>query len=237
MSSNSNEQSSTFAPARDEVASRAKGGRKKPSSRQGSSGSSIVTIVALIVAFAALGATLFLWEQGQRHVKLLDTAEQRIVTLENQLISTGDELNQSDAAVRVQLNLLDKEVRRLEQNRRKHKAAIDKTEKLSVALDKRTKSLAANTKDAQTQLTVLAASVDDLVVDSEQLAADLSKLNNLQQASSNIKKLQQENVSLDARIKSNEEWLASINAFRQQVNKRLNELQYGSTSNQQPSLQ
>ena len=213
-------------PARDEL------GRRNTATHRdlsgSSAGSTLLGWIAMLVAGAAIAAAYYLWQNLNLMADDLSLAANRIASLESQLINTGDELNQSDAAVRVSLKAVDTEVRRLEQNRRVHKTSLDKHEKsigsLSASLKEQKKtasSLSASLKSTTAQLTSLSAEIDEMsevlsggsiAEQREQLQNTITKLNQL------IRNVEQ----LETRVAANEEWVDSINAFRKQVNQQLN---------------
>lgn len=219
-----------MVPARDEVTGRRSGqsaGRSAKTSNHSAShknksgGVGLLALMSIVFAVAALGACYFLWEQSVRAQQTANDAEARIAGLEAQLLSTGDELSQSDAAVRVKLKDLDSEVRKLWDSRKKaikqetsHSTSIKNLITRTTATRKQVDSLSS-------QMTAVAAELDEVV--------ELLANTDLESQSANIKsatsKLQQLNNRIDGianRVTVNEEWVESINAFRQQVNQRLN---------------
>ncbi|MBT8148408.1 MAG: hypothetical protein KJO24_00650 [Gammaproteobacteria bacterium] len=233
-----------MTPAQDEVAGRRSQTGKRAAARpaaskrgpggNGASGGLMATL-ALLMAIAAIGAAYFLWEQSRQTNQTAKNVEQRLLALESQLASTGDELSQSDAAVRIQLKDVDSEVRKLWDARKKTLQQVSQHDKNIKNLTTRTGTMQkSQTANAQ-QLTALAAELDEVVVMLE--SANFTTMQKT--VTANQQKLQQLAKSLDvlnSRVAANEEWLESVNAFRRQVNDRLNEIQNPASSNAQPTL-
>lgn len=197
-------------------------------------GSGLFTMITFVIAIAAVGAAYFLWEQYQQSLYLINEADKRIANLEAQLQSTGDELNQSDAAVRIQLKELDSEVRKLWDARKKsnqqlssNSTNLKKVVGQAAVLDKNLKPLAS-------QVTALSAELDDIIDTFERLDIE-NQTKKLDEARKRLSSLQVSFGDIQKRVKENEEWLESINAFRRQVNDRLNKIQNPSAV--QPVLQ
>ena len=102
----------TMKPAHDEVIQhrRSTRGSSPVQSKPG------LTWFALVVGIAASVSSYYLFNQNQLAEARLSATELRLSTLESRLTSAGDELSQSDEAVRVQLKELDREVRKLWDN-------------------------------------------------------------------------------------------------------------------------
>ena len=210
--------------------------RRSPSSsdRRSSSGGGLLTTLAFLVIIMLAGATYFLWVEYQAMQQTAAVAETRIANLEAQLVSAGDEMSQSDAAVRVQLNSLDKEVRRLEQNRKKDKDMLAQHDKSVKNLVTRTTQSNGKQKAINAQMTALSAELDDIVetLASANFSEDRKKL---QQALLRLQQADDEVGVLGKRVSDTEEWLNAIDAFRQQVNARLNSIE--NPVQQTPQLQ
>lgn len=227
-----------MTPARDEVMHRrtakTASGRAVIPDKPSAGGNSLLTIMSLVIAVAALGASYFLWEQSQKASRTAQNAEQRLISLESQLTSTGDELSQSDAAVRIQLKELDSEVRKLWDARKKSNKQLSGHDTNIKNLTTRTGDVKKRQETTGAQLTALAAELDEVVEMLE--AANFDNLQNTVKNSS--QKLQQISAAVDdlsGRVTANEEWVDSINGFRRQVNERLNAIQ--NPAQQQPILQ
>lgn len=208
-------------PARDELANRRPSGATATRTRSSSGGSGVWVILSLLVAIAALGASYFLWEQSVRAEQAAAQAEARIAELESQLASTGDELTQSDAAVRVKLKELDSEVRKLWDSRKKAKAMSAEHDKTIKNLVTRTSATRKKVDSLLAQTTAISASLDEVVETLD--GADFETQSSLLKKNADqLRSVEADMKDLQSRITANEEWIESINAFRQQVNQRLN---------------
>lgn len=232
--SGDNFQIPAIKPERDELASRRGGGTQRPRKTEGnqssSSGGSLLAIIALVVAIAATGAAYFLWQQNTLLISAVDQADKRIATLEAQLTSTGDELTQSDAAVRVQLKELNLEVAKLWDARKvSNKKLSDHDTSIKNLTTRTGKTSDAQKNDAQ-QLTVLSAEIDELIEELERIEPD-----KLSARLANLDALKGSVSSLEKDVKDTTQWLKSIDEFRRQVNQRLNAIQ--NPVEQAPQLQ
>lgn len=230
--SGDNLQIPAIKPAKDELASR-RGGSQRP--RQGgepnnSSGGNLLALMALIIAIAATGAAYFLWQQNTQLLETVSQADERIARLESQLASTGDELTQSDAAVRVQLKELGTEVAKLWDARKVSNKKIKAHDTSIKNLTTRTGKLGDGLKNDAQQLTVLSAEIDELIEELEKIEPDKisSRFNELTA-------LKDSHNALASDVKDNSQWLLSIDEFRRQVNQRLNAIQ--NPAAQPPQLQ
>ena len=228
----------TMTPARDELGDRRRSPQPRPSG--GGGGGGFGSIVALVIALAASGAAYYLWDQQQAVIARAEQAEQRLASLESQLASTGDELSQSDAAVRVKLKELDTEVRKLWDNVwKRSKETLAEHDKQLAALASSSKSMAGKQAAAETRLqdlrnesTRVAAMLDDMgqtLGEIERVGRDALTL------ADQVNELRVQQKNIDRQLADHEEWLHSINTFRQQVNQQLNSQNQPATSN--PTLQ
>ena len=112
----------TMKPARDEVVQRRQTPSRPPPS--GSGGGKGFSFFLLLLVLASWAGLYLLWEQANTARSQLQDSEKRIASLESQLANTGDEMSQSDAAVRIRLKELDTEVRKLWDNVWKKSKAI-----------------------------------------------------------------------------------------------------------------
>ena len=219
-------------PARDEVVNRRRQGRSSSSAVIPARSSNRLGLLTLLIAIAASAASYYLYEENRAAAQVAVQTENRIAALEAQLANTGDEMSQSDAAVRVRLKELDTEVRKLWDNVwKKSKALLDEHSLNIKNLTTRTGSLVKTQTNAGKQLAELnaelmryAAGLDEIAEAVEQSQANDKKARALQDK---LPKLTQKIDNHEQRIKANEEWVESINAFRRQVNKQL-------TTNNQP---
>ena len=218
-------------PAHDEVVNRRRQGRSSSSAVIPTRRSNRLGLLTLLIAIAASAAS-YLYAENRAAAKVAMQTEIRIAALEAQLANTGDEMSQSDAAVRVRLKELDTEVRKLWDNVwKKSKVLLDEHSLNIKNLTTRTGSLGKAQSKAGKQLAELnaelmryAAGLDEINEAVEQSQANDKKARALQDK---LPKLTQKMDNHEQRIKANEEWVESINAFRRQVNKQL-------TTNNQP---
>ncbi|NNL11982.1 MAG: hypothetical protein HKO84_09465 [Pseudomonadales bacterium] len=211
----------SMAPARDEVSR-----RKTPQASLAKGGGSggLLSILALLIGITALGAAYFLYEQSLATHAKAELFEQRVQVLEGQLASTGDELSESDAAVRVRMKELDLEVRKLWDDRKKKLAEDKQRDKKVATQEKQTVSLGKKYSSSAAQLTALSAQVDEMAEILDR--ADLGTIEkNIADAKASAAKLTRDFAALEKRVKANEEWVESVNVFRRQVNQRLNQIQ------------
>lgn len=227
-------------PAHDEVVNRRRQGRSSAGAVTPTKLSNGLMLFTLLIAIAASGAAYYLFEQNRAGEMLAVQTEERIAALEAQLANTGDEMSQSDAAVRVRLKELDTEVRKLWDNVwKKSKTLLDEHSLNIKNLTTRTSSLSKGQTKANKQLVELnaelmryAASLDEIneAVEESQVSAKQSAV-----LQDKLTKLNQKMDNHEQRIQANEEWVESINAFRRQVNKQLTTL--NQPANTRPELQ
>ncbi|XOV80874.1 MAG: hypothetical protein ACFHVJ_07990 [Aestuariibacter sp.] len=70
------------------------------------SSNGIWIFLTFVVALGGYGASYWLYQQNQQQLQVLGDAEQRIEELERKISATGEELDQSAVALRVQVNEL-----------------------------------------------------------------------------------------------------------------------------------
>lgn len=226
----------TMKPAHDEVIQRRRStrGSSPVQSKPG------LTWLALIAALAASASCYYLFTQNQLAEARVSAAELRLSSLESRLISAGDELTQSDEAVRVQLKELDREVRKLWDNVwKKSKITLEEHSLNIKNLTTRTSKLNDQQALSKQQLSALngeimgySASLEELTDSLDSLQAASQQLAAMNQL---LPRLEQQLNAHDKRISSNEEWVNSINSFRRQVNRQLNAL--SQPANTMPELQ
>lgn len=197
--------------------------RKARSGRSGNAWNAIMFIVVIML----VGALYFLWAEYQVARVEMERTNQRLIALEGQLASTGDEMTQSDAAVRVQLSGLDKEVRRLEQNRRGDKEMLLSHDKSVKNLTTRTDNMAKKQTATVSQVTSIAAQVDEFAEKVDGVNFDALR-NKLEAVSKQLSSIEASQTDLKERMDSND-------AFRRQVNARMSAIE--NPSSQTPQLQ
>ncbi len=194
--------------------------------------SSSLPAIALVIALVAAGGAGFLGWQLFQAQAMLQQADTRIKGLEQQLSLTSEESSASVVTLQSNLKKMDAEVRRItaliETNR---KAIAANTEKTSaVARD------AANAQKVGAEARTLATSLKQEVAANKAVAdAAAAKIDGMSAAASkqtqsvqNLKeeldKMQLEMTALDslaARLRTNEEAIAAIDAFRRGTNREL----------------
>ena len=228
-----------IVPARDEVASRQRprrsprgnGGAKTPTP---SGGTGLVTrlliVVSLVVAAVACAWAWQLQQELDMAETLMDQYARRISDLEDRLSDTDEGMNESAAAMSVKIKELYSEVDKLWASAwRRNKAKIADLEKSRDSLSGQLTTLTETDKRYSAQLQALAADTEKL----RNVAADLDRL--VTSASSNQALLERlgDDVSratldlsrLQKRMDTTEEWQASVDGFRKQVNQSLIRLQ------------
>jgi len=112
-------------------------------------------------------------------------------------------------------------VRKLWDSRKKAKAESAGHEKTIKNLVTRTDETRKRVESAETRLTVVSAELDE-VVDMLDKADFENQAAVLKQSGEKLRSVERDISELQKRVVANEEWIESINAFRRQVNERLN---------------
>lgn len=233
----------SFAATRDEgVASAPRdavpGRSSRPTTAVGGMGlvARLVVTVALVVAAVACAWAWQLQQISDKSVAEAAVVAGRVADLEALLSDTDESVEKSAAALGAQLNVVDKETRRLEQRRREMDNKLAKLEKASAAtqtdVGKLQTLLAGQSKTVaamNTDLTALKADIATL----QRVAGDLEQLSktakdaqaNLERLADNVNKANLDRAAMKQRVTSNEEWIESINAFRRQVNASISRLE------------
>ena len=99
-----------FAPINVELGDRIPVASQRTSSTNSSKaptkGGNGLTIVALIIAMGACGASGFLYSLHEKNLALIDAKEKRLLSLENRLSATGEEMGNSTVALQVKVSEL-----------------------------------------------------------------------------------------------------------------------------------
>jgi chromosome segregation ATPase len=201
-----------------------------------SSGSNTLTLVALLLALVgvALGG-FFGWKLTESQA-VLQKAEARITDLEGRLSVTSDESSQSLTQVDAKLKWVDTEIRKLwgisnDVNRKA--IAANKENIASLA-----KELAAAKKDAGEAKTTAAslgsrldsnkAAVDDAVAKIESAVASIAEQGKrLQDFTEQVDRVEGQLgtiQTLEQKVRSSEEAIAAIDAYRRTINRDILEL-------------
>ncbi|MEM1113468.1 MAG: hypothetical protein AAGI11_16255 [Pseudomonadota bacterium] len=215
-----------------------KGGGARPPAGAGGAGiwARLFITVALVVAAVACAWAWQLQEELKQTGFLLERYEGRIADLEDLLSDTDETMNQSSAAQAAQLRMLDSEVRKLWDARKKSNATLASLEKTSKARTGQLSTMSAADKDTAARLKTLDADMAKL----RSLSGDLDRLmasarssqNEVERVADTLNSLGLNYNKLDKRVQSNEEWVGSINAFRRQVNERISRLESSTRATQ-----
>ncbi|MDG1461446.1 MAG: hypothetical protein P8Q31_07960 [Luminiphilus sp.] len=226
----------SFAAIRDEGVSSAPrdavpGRGNRPAAGRGGMGflARLVLTVTLVVAAVACA---WAWQLQLMLDKSLSDGAMvagRVADLEALLSDTDESVEKSAAALGAQLNVVDKETRRLEQRRREMDNKVSKLEKASALTQ-------TNVGKLQTLVAGQGKSVNALNADMtalKRVAGDLERLSktamdaqaNLERLADNVNKANLDRAAMKQRVTSNEEWIESINAFRRQVNASISRLE------------
>ena len=221
----------SFAARRDEAVDSAPR-NAIPSRSRGSAGLSGAGQFFLTLSFIAVCAlSAYAWYSYQLIGEL--TADQsrtgkQVQSLENLLTDTDETVTKSAAAMGAQLNLLDSEVRKLWDARKVANRKVSNLEKTDKSTDATLQTLKDNGFRQRKTLDALTADLREL----QTLSADIERLagsarqiqNDVERLADDVNRANLERASLGNRVTANEEWVASINGFRKQVNTNVNQL-------------
>lgn len=189
--------------------------------------------VAFLFALCGLGAAGFAYWQLTLTQQALADADRRIAELEGKFALTDDEVSASTETMQAKLKWADSEIRKLwgvshDTNRKAiaaNKSNIEKAEKLA---KEASKNVDAKVKAALGNVTAELKLLSDLV-DAQQLS--LANIENAQAKlntqSQNIQSKLSELDSLQKRVKTNEQAIEAIDAFRRNVNQQILQLKGG----------
>lgn len=199
--------------------------------------------LALTASVIALGfAGLLFWQVNEIDTERkaladkLQSAEQRVLSLEEKLTVTGDESEQSLASLGAQVKTLGDDVKENVSEIKKlwgvaydrNRKAIEQTNNQVATLEKSLASLKSTLeKDRKSLQAELADVKGELAVMSEVQESQQAVLSQSRNFASDLKTLRSD---LTRRVQANEEAIKAIDAFRLQVNRQL--LQMGGTSAQ-----
>jgi hypothetical protein len=240
-----------IAPAHDEVASyqriQGKGSLKArlgevPDVQGGGGGSPISTGVlglVIVVLLATAGLSGYLYQKLTQAEQSIQNYELRISDLERRLSVTDESMSESSVAMKVKVQELDSEIRKLWDNvwkktsatlsqhealLKNHQQSISKNESFINSTKERLSKNDAVLSGLNTQL-AKAEKIQSLVDASQRKMAQQetridTAVDKLNLMSTNVTKL-------ESRVKDTEGWIESINAFRRQVNQDINNLKQG----------
>jgi chromosome segregation ATPase len=204
----------------------------------------LFVFVSLIVAVAACAWAWRLQAQLMQADERIADYATRIGDLEARLSDTDEGMSQNAEVQAAKLSELDKEVRKLWDNVWKEtKDRLSKLEAGNASQDKNIGAVQGSVSTTQSQAKATSAEVAGLktevaalkgeIAGLKSVAGDMARLMNSAKANQTevervADTLNQINLSLaklDKRVASNEEWVASINTFRKQINTSVSELQ------------
>ena len=162
----------------------------------------------------------------------LEKARARITQLEERVQITDEVVTETGASASEQINLWESEIRRLEQQRKRNKSAIEENQ---AAFERRTKTVSA----IETSIRGLKAQVSRHEGSFSQQQEVIDQLNTLQENIEQLFNQQRDLVdkvnvtsvttsglrsNLETRVKENEEAITASDAHRREVNARLADL-------------
>jgi chaperonin cofactor prefoldin len=224
-----------MVPSRDEVASRQarRGGRPKTANAGGGGGAGLMARLFITLSLAAAGVACgWAWQlqqELQNAGELMARYEARISDLEDRLSDTDEGMNQSATAMAVKIKELYSEVDKLWASAwRRNKAAIEELQKSRDTLNGRVASLSDTDKRYSGQLQALGADIDKLRAvagDLERLVANADSNQALiERLGDDVNRVTLDMARLQKRMDTAEEWQASVDGFRRQVNQSLLQL-------------
>jgi len=199
----------------------------------------------LLLALAGIGLGGFLYWQLTLSQQQLVQSEQRIAVLEKRLELSDDESSQSLTAIRAKLKWADSEIRKLwgvsyDTNRK----AIESMQKELAGLQKTLISTIASTRNIQTLAKTHKTQIESIKkrnterdqrvekslatieIQQQQLKSLSDTTNSVVNLTDKLElKLNKLQLDLLARVKSNEEALAAIDAYRRNINRDILQLQ------------
>jgi chromosome segregation ATPase len=214
---------------------RGRGGRDLPArASAGRSGAGPLARLLIAVALlAAAAACAWAWQlqlQLQEANGRLADYQRRIGVLEERLSDTDEGMNQNAELQAAKIRELDSEVRKLWDNVwKKSKERLDALEQQSASHGKQLSAAEQSLSAAQAQLQSAAgdlARLKGIAADLERLMASArSNQAEVERVADSLNRIDLALAQLGKRVEGNEEWVASINAFRRQVNADMANLQ------------
>ncbi|MEM6579920.1 MAG: hypothetical protein AAF699_01535 [Pseudomonadota bacterium] len=207
-----------------------------PNKRQAKSGGStgplgrvLITVSLVVAAIACAWAWQLQQEMAESQLIFLEY-EARIGDLEARLSDTDEGMNQNAEVQAAKIRELDSEVRKLWDNVwKKASARLDALEKSSSSQSTKLDATASGLATAQSQLKGASGDIASLKAVADELdrviATGRVNQSEVERVADSINRVNLELAKLNKRVQSNEEWIQSINTFRQQVNASILELQ------------
>lgn len=219
----------------------ASGGRSSPSAAEPqvvheSSGPGFVAVFALLLAVAGIGGSGYLAYMLTESQKDLVAAENRITDLEARLNLNSSESNETVDEIRDKLEWADSEIRKLwgvsyDTNRKSitaNKDALAASKRTLTAVEKdaaAAKAAAASLKrDMDGQLAALKKQLADATAAMATLTSSADRIESL---SLDVERIMQQMPGLRGlatRVKTNEEAIAAIDAYRRSINRDILQL-------------
>jgi chromosome segregation ATPase len=187
-----------------------------------------MTVALVVAAVACAWAWQLQGELGQANGLLADY-ERRISDLEDRLSDTDEGLEQNAAVQAAKIKELDSEVRKLWDNVwKKSKERLAALEASSAKYDKAVKELQGSVSGMESQLSSASGDIGKL----KSVSGDLSRLMDglkanqaeVERVADTLNRIDLELAKLRKDVQGGQEWEASVDAFRRQVNASLAEL-------------
>ena len=205
-------------------------------SGSGGGGGGFLSFLLTILVLALGGAAYYLYDQLTLAQGQLAQSQQRLDALEDRLSAAGENLEENSVTTQVKLQELDSEVRKLWDNvwkkqkeeLEKNSADLDKAEKRLAALEGKQKSsdaalskVTASFNADRDSLKSMGSKVDKALAQSDVNRRELLTMSaKLDTGGSLAEKVK----ALDAKVAQNTEWQDSVDAFRRQINRDIENL-------------
>lgn len=232
---------SAYSPTKEDGRRAPAAGRPSPppTSSRGSSAARPMVVkskaapFALFIAFIAIAGAGFLYWQLLETQKVLHEADLRIADLESKFELSDDESTASVQTIQAKLKETDSEIRKLwgvayDTNRKAIESNKNGLAQIKKTVDTTKNSIKTETKALTAELNL----VSDLV-EAQQSSLSAIEANNqtlvngYQSVNDNLNRLETQRKELDRRIKTNEQAIEAIDAFRRNVNQQLLQLRSG----------
>ncbi len=225
-----------ITPAQDEIASykrQTKSSRlgEVPTVQGGGSSTTIKAVLSVMVLLllATVGWAVMTQQKFQEAQLMLQQNQLRILDLENRLNVTDESMSESGVAMKVKLRELDSEVRKLWDNVwKKSRAQLASHDKQLKSQQSSISAVRKQLAEADKVIKQLNSQLAGLKIMKKNLANNDELLALLEarseEASDTLNLMEASNARLDRRMKETEEWIDSINGFRRQVTRDLNQL-------------